>query len=56
MTSLLNSSLFAIGPGGYIQWEDADIARTIVKGTSAEEFWVATKEILSAFGFKFKYV
>lgn len=41
-------------PGGYIQWEDADIGQTLVRGHVAEEFGRMTKSIFAAAKFDFE--
>lgn len=38
MASLPKLTIALLEPGGYIQWEDADVVHQFVKGVKAEEF------------------
>jgi hypothetical protein len=43
-----------IEPGGYIQWEDADLAHQVIKGATALELEQHLNEILKRVGFDYK--
>jgi hypothetical protein len=43
-------------PGGYIQWEDAQVGRNFTKGTAAEECGRVSQEIFKASNIIFEYV
>jgi hypothetical protein len=42
-------------PGGYIQWEDADLVHQVIKGDTAHELEQRLNEIFKRIGLDFKY-
>ncbi|RFU29636.1 hypothetical protein B7463_g6716, partial [Scytalidium lignicola] len=45
-----------VEPGGYIQWEDANLGRTFIDGTAAREFGHVAQTVFKAFNFIFDWV
>ncbi|KAJ5946124.1 hypothetical protein N7454_002963 [Penicillium verhagenii] len=43
-------------PGGYLQWEDADVGKTLVRGDVAERFRQIVKPILVAVNFEYGWL
>lgn len=37
-----------VGPGGYLQWDEADIGKTLTTGVEAVEFWELMSSILQS--------
>lgn len=41
------------GPGGWLQWDEADLGKTIIKGEKAEKFMEVAQSIFQKLGFDF---
>jgi hypothetical protein len=43
-----------VEPGGYIQWEDADLVNQVVKGEEAEKFAGMMRELFKQAGLQYE--
>ncbi|KAJ6013220.1 hypothetical protein N7540_007811 [Penicillium herquei] len=55
-SALIRHAKMLLKPGGYIQWEDADLQQTLVHGPVAEEFGRIAKLIFAAAKFDFHWI
>ncbi|KUJ22215.1 uncharacterized protein LY89DRAFT_576533, partial [Mollisia scopiformis] len=55
-TPLIQHMKKLLKPGGYVQWEDADLINQEIKGEDAEQFAVMMREILKQAGLQYEWV
>ncbi|KAL2820930.1 S-adenosyl-L-methionine-dependent methyltransferase [Aspergillus cavernicola] len=53
---LIGHAIRLLKPGGYIQWEDANLGKPMIRGTTAEEFGRVSSSIFTAVGFHYDWL
>lgn len=50
----MNTDNVAVEPGGFIQWEEADLVNQLVEGAKAEEFEQCINELFQKAGLDYR--